>query len=134
VTPVVLALVLLLLGAGGAVAYLLLRDDASTATGLGPDGHAPLYTASHKCGIVGDLEDGDRTLILDTAGSKDSSGDPISSVMCALEYVKAPASVRSQIEHTRAVDGRQTGTWPGFEASWVFHPDTGLDLIVRQIG
>ena len=34
---------------------------------------------------------------------------------------------------TRALDGRQSATWAQFEASWTYHPDDGLDVLVRQL-
>ena len=33
---------------------------------------------------------------------------------------------------TRALDGRQQASWDGFEASWTYHPDNGLTLILRE--
>jgi hypothetical protein len=35
------------------------------------------------------------------------------------------------MEKTRALDGRQTASWSFIEASWTYHPDNGLDVIIR---
>ncbi|WP_269142641.1 hypothetical protein [Georgenia yuyongxinii] len=32
---------------------------------------------------------------------------------------------------TRALDGRQTAEWDGVVATWSFHPDDGLDVILE---
>lgn len=41
-----------------------------------------------------------------------------------------PESVKAHMFATRALDGRQTDTWPGFSASWSYHPDDGMDLVI----
>ena len=33
----------------------------------------------------------------------------------------------------RALDGRQTGTWDDFEASWGYHPDDGINLVIEEV-
>jgi hypothetical protein len=35
------------------------------------------------------------------------------------------------MEQTRALDGRQQDTWGGYTASWSYHPDSGMELIVQ---
>lgn len=78
------------------------------------------------------LGDGGKTLIIN------SSGDPIKSIVdtqtmaCVLDYLKIPAAVRSHIESTRALDGRQTDSWDGFTAAWTYYPDDGLDITIEQ--
>jgi hypothetical protein len=47
------------------------------------------------------------------------------------DALKVPQAVRSHMEQTRALDGRQTDTWPGFTASWTYHPEQGLDVVVQ---
>jgi hypothetical protein len=41
-----------------------------------------------------------------------------------------PDSIDSRIGSKRALDGRQTATWDGFSASWGYHPDSGLDIVI----
>jgi hypothetical protein len=36
------------------------------------------------------------------------------------------------MEQTRALDGRQSETWEDFSASWTYHPDNGLDVLIRE--
>lgn len=77
------------------------------------------------------VDDGGKTLIIN------ASGDPIKNIVdvqteaCVLDYLKTPAAVRSHIESTRALDGRQTDSWDGYEAAWTYHPDDGLDITIE---
>jgi hypothetical protein len=43
-----------------------------------------------------------------------------------------PQSVLAQTEQTRALDGMRSAEWGTFGASWTFHPDDGLDLIITE--
>jgi hypothetical protein len=36
------------------------------------------------------------------------------------------------MDQTRALDGRQTDAWAAFEASRTYHPDDGLDVLIRE--
>lgn len=38
--------------------------------------------------------------------------------------------VWEQMGRTSALDGRQSATWPEFEADWGCHPDRGLNVII----
>jgi hypothetical protein len=35
------------------------------------------------------------------------------------------------MDSTSALNGRQEDSWQEFTASWTYHPDNGIDLIVR---
>ncbi|WP_033338880.1 hypothetical protein [Catenuloplanes japonicus] len=88
----------------------------------------PLIVAANTCdrgryGVT--VADGNKTLIVDTGAAYDQT-----ILSCVLDELKAPESVRSQIAQTRALDGRQQATWGDFSASWTYHPDSGLDMIV----
>ena len=41
-----------------------------------------------------------------------------------------PDAVVSQMDSTTSLQGRQTASWDGTDASWTYHPDNGLDLIL----
>lgn len=73
------------------------------------------------------ISDGGKTLIIDGATATGLSGEALT---CVLGALKAPQSVLSQMDSTRALDGRQTADWSGFSASWTYHPDNGLDAII----
>lgn len=51
---------------------------------------------------------------------------------CVSKIVKIPDSVQSQMSQTRALDGRQSAKWGSFNASWTFHPDDGLNVILTM--
>jgi hypothetical protein len=36
------------------------------------------------------------------------------------------------MDNTRALDGMQTASWGNYEASWTYHPDEGLDVVVTE--
>jgi hypothetical protein len=93
-----------------------------------------LALAWKQCTEAGQLADGDKTLVLDMAGEKYGTGSlSIQQVMCVLDALKVPAYVREEMAKTRALDGRQSQAWAEFEASWSYHPDNGLDIIIRQV-
>lgn len=132
VVPVVSLAVVLVVGLGGLVVSLLMRDDSAGAT-TDASGHTTLYTASYKCGIVGDLSDADTTLALDSQGSTFGSG-PLSApdLVCVFDSIGMPGHVRRQMESTQSAE-RQTATWGPYEASWVKTPGSGLDVILRIV-
>lgn len=46
--------------------------------------------------------------------------------------VEVPTYIQSQIETTNSLAGEQTATFDGLEASWSFHPDSGLDMTIHE--
>lgn len=86
--------------------------------------------ATDKKGIT--VMDGGNSLELQTAGKKTWEGAPFSDVTCILDELKAPESIKARMDTTRALDGRQQGSWPGFTVSWGYHPDNGLNVIVES--
>jgi hypothetical protein len=96
------------------------------------DAPAP-QRASTTCGQVGQVADGGKTLILNVINPEAGLG-PVSpeNLACVLRELGTPAYVVAQMAQTRALDGRQTATWGDLEASWTYHPDNGLNLIIHQ--
>jgi hypothetical protein len=78
-----------------------------------------------------DLGDDGHTLILDSEG-EDSAGAAIADVYIVLAALDAPESVIAQMGSTRALDGTRDATWNGMTATWTYHPDDGLDLIITD--
>jgi hypothetical protein len=78
--------------------------------------------------------DNGTSLILGTPGEEDTAGVPLTQVACVLDRLDVPDAVIAQMDGTRALDGRQTAEWPGYTASWTYHPDDGLDLIIQESG
>lgn len=103
----------------------------------GPSAGAPneaISAAVQTCQLTGStgitLMDGGNSVELETAG-KESAGAPYTDVVCVLDGLKMPESVKARIGTTRSLDGMQQGTWPGYAASWNYHPDNGLNIIVE---
>lgn len=94
-----------------------------------------LKAAQDSCDSGGSgtrLADGDRTLIVDGAGKEDTTGLSASEIICIFGALEMPAAVSERVASTRALDGQMEDSWPGYKATWTYHPDAGLDLIVTQ--
>lgn len=90
----------------------------------------PLQAAHDDC-MAGDLVDGGRTLVIDMRGEEVASGSlSVSEVGCLLDHLETPESVTAQMNSTRALDGMQDASWGGLNATWTYHPDDGLDIII----
>lgn len=72
------------------------------------------------------------SLIISGAGAEERTGASITHLACVLAELDVPDAVVSQIEGTRALDGRQHASWDGLTASWTYHPDSGLNLILQE--
>lgn len=103
----------------------------SASNSLGP---TAIVRATSACGVeenpwitVGD--DG-YSLSMQSEGAENDGAD-ILDVACVLAELDTPDSVISRIDSTRALDGRQSAEWDDLAASWVYHPDNGLDLVVE---
>ncbi|MPZ14296.1 MAG: hypothetical protein GEU73_07705 [Chloroflexi bacterium] len=80
------------------------------------------------------LGDGGYTLILDHKGERDRHGMSMENIAEVLALLDVPDSVVAQMDGTRAMDGRQSAEWDGITATWQYHPDSGLDLILTDEG
>lgn len=82
------------------------------------------------------MADEGTTLHFNVGGKSDSS-DPTppaapGDVVCVLTELGIPVSVRVKMARTTALQGVQTDIWDGIEASWTYHPDNGLDVILTD--
>ena len=97
---------------------------------------APFYTARVNCNLTTreglDVGDDGHTATLQSKSKYGTIGLDVSEVMCMLHEVHVPDSVVSQIQGTRALDGTQKANWDGFSASWTYHPDNGLRVVVTD--
>ncbi|WP_020076065.1 hypothetical protein [Cryocola sp. 340MFSha3.1] len=96
-----------------------------------------MQKAMDKCDLISvspglSLGDGKHTLILDGKGKEDSDGMSAETELCILKALNVTDAILNEIETTRALDGRQEGTWDGVDASWTYHPDNGLDLTLTE--
>lgn len=77
------------------------------------------------------IGDDGRSLILDTKGEGES-GLRVEDLACVLLALDASDVVVEQMSSTRALDGRQSGQWGDIAATWSYHPDAGLDVILES--
>ncbi|MER7459889.1 hypothetical protein [Micromonospora sp. NPDC126480] len=126
----VAATALLFIGVGGAAA--LLSGD-SEADGKAVAKQSELAAAREECSPgdtrYAELGDEGRTLTLHGAGEEDA-GLSYSVLLCYWRALDVPDAIVSEIGATRALDGRQTGEWDKMRASWSYHPDHGLQMVL----
>ncbi len=77
------------------------------------------------------LDDGS-TLHVDTVGNDDAFGADYADAACLLNELDTRQRMISLMDSTRALDGRQSDTWDDFTATWSYHPDSGMDLLVVE--
>jgi hypothetical protein len=124
---------------GTIVTVLVLTGDSDKTSSAGvnpfqlqPTPEAPLETASTDC-VAGTLADEDKTLVIDMMGQDYGSGTAtFADIECVLDELGAPQSIVAKMGSTRALDGMQTANWSDYEATWTYHPDDGLDVILTQ--
>ena len=108
---------------------------AATLSGCAA-GPTTLQKVSEECNLSDGFRIGDegKTLSLDMMGEDEYTGANIDDIVCVVQSqrIKMPEFIINSIETTRAIDGKQTGDWDGFEAEWSYHPDNGLDLMIHQ--
>lgn len=109
---------------------------AVNATHSFPAG-TPMKDAAKACDVPGTsrwiaLGDGGRSISMKSDGEK-SEGADLSQIMCVLAELDTPDSVISRMDSTRALDGRQAAEWNDLSASWSYHPDDGLDIVVEVV-
>ena len=110
---------------------------ASVAGGIGSlVTSRALADAATACDVEANswIEVGDegRSISMKSEG-EESDGADISDIACIFGELDTPDSVINRVDSTRALDGRQTATWNDFSASWGYHPDDGLDIVIEVV-
>lgn len=128
----------LLLGVIGTLSVNGIVQAASAASAAEAEANKPkpLAEAVNKCNlssqtISAKLGDDGHTLSLDGKGKEDLNGLAWIDIECALEAVNVPDYVREQMGSTRALDGTQRESWGNFSAAWSYHPDSGMNVVLR---
>lgn len=107
-------------------------DDAATATDS-PETEGPHDALAEYLDGRLSLEDDARTLVLDTLSEED---DPLGlstfTLECVYVSLDMPNWLQTNIGATRALDGRQQAEWDRYRADWSYHPDSGLNLVIRM--
>ncbi|TFB75863.1 hypothetical protein E3O06_04280 [Cryobacterium glaciale] len=95
---------------------------------------AAIVAATETCDVVDNVwitvGDEGESLSMQSDGEESPGADYVD-VLCVLDQLEVPDSVNTRIGSTRALDGRQTATWDDFDASWGYHPGSGLDIVVE---
>jgi ABC-type Fe3+-hydroxamate transport system substrate-binding protein len=91
-----------------------------------------LDTCKVKSGEYARIGDGGYTITMQGEPKNSYVGLPVTDLACILKAVKIPDSVVSEIDSTRALDGTQKDSWDKFQASWTYHPDNGLRIILTE--
>ncbi|MGO2634635.1 MAG: hypothetical protein ACTII7_10220 [Galactobacter sp.] len=110
-------------------------DSSTNKTSAVDSAQERLAAAVEECGITtGDFASIEEdSVTLDAVGKYDFTADGITydDVTCLFEKTGARDSMMDKIGQTRALDGRQEDAWGGFKASWTYHPDDGLNLVIE---
>ena len=98
---------------------------------------APLASAVRDCDLGDnpyvDVLDDNHTLTIHGEG-EETIGVHIDDMVCLLAQVGVTGAVVERMDQTRALDGTQTAEWDDYSASWTYHPDDGLDILLTWAG
>ncbi|TFC16547.1 hypothetical protein [Cryobacterium glucosi] len=121
----------LLVGVLGTLGIGLLAGNISTLAAT-----TPMTDAATACHVTGNASitvgDKGQSISMKSSGAK-SAGAKMTDLACVFTQLEAPDSMISRIDSTRALDGRQTATWKDYSASWGYHPDNGLDIVIEVV-
>ena len=116
----------------GIVGSLLVASVAGGIGSLIPS--SAMADATQACEVEADLfiqlGDEGQSLSMQTEG-EESPGADVADVVCVLGELNVPDSVLTRLSSTRALDGRQSADWSDYSASWGYHPDNGLDIVIE---
>ncbi|GIF70861.1 hypothetical protein Asi02nite_03790 [Asanoa siamensis] len=128
-----------MIGGGAALMLVALGAAAIALTPSGGEPESPPADLLQRTQQVCDesstgtrVEDGGATLHVDNAGEKDRDGVSLTGLECILEEARVPENIKQRMFSTRTSDGKRDGAWPGFQASWTYDPDKGLDLTITR--
>lgn len=109
---------------------------SSSASPSASSNTRPISAAVSLCSLYNakgvSVMDGGKSLEIKTAG-KLSTGVSTTDLACVFGDLKTPQSIIARMESTRALDGTQNGTWAEFTASWTYHPDRGLNIVIETV-
>ncbi|HTL40542.1 MAG TPA: hypothetical protein VL294_03635 [Pseudolysinimonas sp.] len=94
-----------------------------------------LPDAIKGCGLDSSVvQDDGRSAFLDNKGNDFGSGDlTVDDLVCVLNAIDTPDAVINHMANTRSLDGTQSDSWGDFAATWTYHPDNGLDIIIKLV-
>ncbi len=95
-----------------------------------------LQSAVKACGAdkqYAVVSDGGMTLTVEHKGKDDFAGLAAKEMWCIVDALKAPSAVKSHMEQTTSMDGRQSASWGNIEVSWSYHPKRGMDSVYTVV-
>ncbi len=118
------------------VPRLLGGDDAAAPAPVADSEADPMATAAQTCdtkktGFI-NLSEENRKLIVKGAGNASTPGLDEAAMKCVFTTLGVPGALSSRMLGTTAEDGRLTGEWPGYTASWSNDQNKGLDFTVLR--
>ncbi|MCW4465650.1 hypothetical protein OK351_09040 [Glutamicibacter sp. MNS18] len=108
---------------------------SAASSGSGLDEKA-IAAAVESCGMDEAgyrILDGGKAIQLDTKGedSGDAGTENYLAYYCMLNELGVPETTQHKMDRTRALDGTQTDSWEGHKASWSYHPDNGVHVLIE---
>ncbi|MHA3684721.1 hypothetical protein ACXR2W_10750 [Leucobacter sp. HY1908] len=67
-----------------------------------------------------------------SAGLLGPESAALKDVYCFLDELDATEALISKLEATRALDGNREEVWSDFQASWTYHPNDGLTILIER--
>ncbi|MHA3725057.1 hypothetical protein ACXR2T_14410 [Leucobacter sp. HY1910] len=130
------ACAVMLLGTAGAGVAFVLQQRAAQEQSLEDavtERNEAFQLAAQECGAgEGEYERLDGGEGIEFARVTKITGASYDTVWCFLESQGAPESLDVKIGRTRSLDGTREQAWGDFLATWTYHPDAGLNLLVER--
>lgn len=109
---------------------LLLTGCAADAS-AGPDLEAVVDECRIGSSDFARVGDEGRSLTLDQRGNEDANGLGYDDIECVLDAIDMPDSAFERMLQTSSNDGFQDAEWDQTRATWSYHPDDGLNVIIE---
>lgn len=125
-----------LLGVAGAAVAFLLHQQAAEAEAFEyaqVERNEAFRLDAQRCGIDSssyERLDGGEAIQFIRVSKFD--GPSYETVWCFLEEQGAPKSLDVKIGQTRSLDGTREESWGDLLATWTYHPDAGLNILVER--
>lgn len=123
-TAVLIAVGLAVVGGVGVAAI----SGSAGGTNEAPETTA-IQNAAESCSVAPMVGDDGRSLELATRPGGSAS---IADVACISLALDIPDAMVTRIDNTNSLMGMQEDSWDAFTASWAYHPDNGLLLIIEE--
>jgi hypothetical protein len=128
--PILVVALVVVFSAAAALAFILISSRTSSTPAAATASPATVFENTRQdCQIAAgyDVEDAGKTLNIVVGGAYLSDNN----LACMVRDLHMPNAVMQHILSTRALDGQQTDSWPGYTARWTYHPDDGLQMTIR---